>query len=275
MDREMDAIRPIRALLRGLETLEALNRRDGLTVSEVAGETGLPRTTAYRILETLCWGGFAVRDDADDRYRPTLRVRGLADGYADEAWIREVAKPEMDGLCRRILWPLMLSTAVGQNLVLRHVTDRMSPLALERYAPGQTLSLTASPAGVMRLADSTSDERDMLLDVAAAMGASETEIAGTKRGAEQAETVGYALDLRPVSGEAGLAVPVRDGRDQMRAIICMRFIRSALTPDRVVQDFLPHLQALAGRIGAAIPLETADAPAPASNVTQLGAARKA
>ena len=58
---------------------------------------GLPRTTSYRILETLCGMGLAVRDDATDRYRLTLKVRSLADGFDDEAWVSTLAKPLESG----------------------------------------------------------------------------------------------------------------------------------------------------------------------------------
>ena len=73
----MESTRPIRALMRGLDALTVLNLRDGATVSEVAQEIRLPRTTVYRILETLCDAGFRIRDAADDRYRLTILVRGL------------------------------------------------------------------------------------------------------------------------------------------------------------------------------------------------------
>jgi DNA-binding IclR family transcriptional regulator len=63
-----EAVRPIRSLLRGLDVLEAVRGQEGLTVTEAARRVRLPRTTAYRILETLRAGGHVVRDDVD-RYR--------------------------------------------------------------------------------------------------------------------------------------------------------------------------------------------------------------
>jgi IclR family mhp operon transcriptional activator len=65
----MESTRPIRALMRGLDALTVLNSRDGATVSEVAQEIRLPRTTVYRILETLCNARLRVSRCADDRYR--------------------------------------------------------------------------------------------------------------------------------------------------------------------------------------------------------------
>ena len=110
----MDSTRPIRALARGLEALAVLNLRNGATVSEVAQEIRLPRTTVYRILETLCEAGFAFRDEADDRYRLCESVRGLSDGFQDEPWVRETAVPLIQELSRDTAWPVN-STASGPN----------------------------------------------------------------------------------------------------------------------------------------------------------------
>lgn len=265
-----DRVRPIRALLRGLEALECLNRRDGLTVSELASEARLPRTTAYRVLETLCVGGFVERDMMDDRYRPTLRVRGLANGFADEAWIQEVARPEMEQAGKTLLWPLMLSTVAGGALTLRAVTDHLSPLALTRYAPGQSLGLATSPAGVMRLAVAGDAERAALLELAAAGGADRADVDEARRAAGEAAKLGYALDLRAVAGEAGVALPIQDADGALRAILCMRFIRSALEAEDIARDFIGPLRETAARIGMAIPVD-ARANASVSEVTRAPA----
>src|SRR5260221_4823451 len=96
----MESTRPIRALMRGLDALTFLNLRDGATVSEVAQEIRLPRTTVYRILEILCTTGFVFRDAADDRYRLTILVRGLSDGFDDAPWGTQIAKAMIHGCCR-------------------------------------------------------------------------------------------------------------------------------------------------------------------------------
>ena len=103
----MESTRPIRALVRGLDALTTLNQRNGATVSEIAQQTRLPRTTTYRILETLTHAGYVYRDPADDRYRLTIMVHRLADGFddfmasqdmRDESWRRRLA---MDDVARR------------------------------------------------------------------------------------------------------------------------------------------------------------------------------
>src|SRR5260370_15556725 len=130
----MESTRPIRALMRGLDALTFLNLRDGATVSEVAQEIRLPRTTVYRILETLSNAGFAFRDAADDRYRLTILVRGLSDGFDDEAWVTQIAKPFIHYLFREVVWPVSIATPSGTTMLVRESTGHSRPPATERYS---------------------------------------------------------------------------------------------------------------------------------------------
>src|SRR5579871_2842786 len=52
-DRFRESTRPIRALNRGLEVLAELNRVERAAINALASAVELPRTTTYRILETL------------------------------------------------------------------------------------------------------------------------------------------------------------------------------------------------------------------------------
>src|ERR1700728_1417693 len=113
----MESTRPIRALMRGLDALTVLNTRDGATVSEIAHEIRLPRTTVYRILETLCSAGFVFRDESDDRYRLTVMVRSLSGGFDDDAWVTQIAKPLIDDLGREIAWPISISSLLGSSMI--------------------------------------------------------------------------------------------------------------------------------------------------------------
>jgi DNA-binding IclR family transcriptional regulator len=54
--------------------MAALGDNNGLTVTEAARRVRLPRTTTYRVLETLRAGGYVLRDDMD-RYRQTEKGR--------------------------------------------------------------------------------------------------------------------------------------------------------------------------------------------------------
>ena len=163
----MESTRPIRALIRGLDALTVLNLRNGATVSEVAQEIRLPRTTTYRILETLSHAGFVYRDANDDRYRLTIMVRGLSDGYDDEAWVTQIARPYIHELGKDIIWPVAVASLSGTSMMVRESTDHRSPLAVERCPAGFRVPLLASSSGRVYLAFSTPTHRDSLLDILA------------------------------------------------------------------------------------------------------------
>src|SRR6201992_3327686 len=148
----MESTRPIRALTRGLDALTVLNLRNGATVSEVAQDIRLPRTTVYRILATLRDAGCIFRDGSDDRYRLTARVRELSEGFADEPWVSRIAKPALEELGREIVLPACMSTLVGTKMMVRESPDHHSVLAIEQYLAGYRFGLLDSASGRVFLA---------------------------------------------------------------------------------------------------------------------------
>jgi len=162
----MDSTRPIRALIRGLDALTVLNLRNGATVSEVAQEIKLPRTTTYRILETLSHAGYVYRDANDDRYRLTIMVRGLSDGFDDEAWVTQAARPYINELGKDIVWPVAIASLSGTQMMVRETTDHRSPLAVERYSAGFRVPILLASSGRVYLAFCPPAQRDSILEIA-------------------------------------------------------------------------------------------------------------
>jgi IclR family mhp operon transcriptional activator len=242
----MDSTRPIRALIRGLETLAVLNRRNGATVSEVTSEIKLPRTTTYRILETLSEAGYVFRDPSDDRYRLTLMVRSLADGFDDEAWITEIGRPCINELCRDIVWPVTLLSPAGTSMMIRDTTDHASPLAMERFNAGFRLPLLMSASGRVYLAFCQPEHRDALLDILSRSTREEDKLARSRpeveKILEETRELGYATSVRTrrVSEEVAMSVPVLIG-DRVLATIAVRFAASAVPLRLAVERFIPKL----------------------------------
>jgi IclR family mhp operon transcriptional activator len=242
----MESTRPIRALTRGLDALTVLNLRDGATVSEVAHEIRLPRTTVYRILETLCNAGFVFRDAADDRYRLTLLVRTLSEGFEDDAWVTEIAKPHIFELCREIVWPVAVATLSGTTMMVRETTDHDTPLAIERYSAGFRAPLLSSAAGRVYLGFCPAPERDSLLETLDA-GAQRTQLL---RMLADVHAQGYATATRTrrLMDEVSIAVPIAL-HDRVLAVLTARFLTSALPLKAALERFLPKLRERAAKIG--------------------------
>jgi IclR family mhp operon transcriptional activator len=251
----MESTRPIRALMRGLDALTVLNLRDGATVSEVAQEIRLPRTTVYRILETLCNAGFVFRDPSDDRYRLTIMVRALSSGFDDEAWVAQIAKPLIDELCREIVWPISISTLSGTTMMVRETTDHSSPVAIERYPAGFRAPLLTSAGGRVYLAFCAASQRETLIDVLARSTKEEDKPARLPRADLQRtlsdiKAQGYATATRNrrMVEEISLSVPVLLN-DRVLAALTLRFASSAVPLKTGVERFLPKLRQCAASIG--------------------------
>jgi IclR family mhp operon transcriptional activator len=241
--------------MRGLDALQILNLRNGATVSEVVQETRLPRTTVYRILETLCDAGFVQRDSSDDRYRLTIMVRGLSDGFDDEAWVTQIAKPFLSALCHEVVWPVAIATLSGTGMLMRETTDHASPLAIERYSAGFRVSLLASTTGLAYLAHCPAAQRQTLIDLLARSNRTDDKLARSpeelQRTLEEIRAQGYALlnPSRPRSLEMTISVPVVL-EERVLGALTIRIATSALTSQAAVARFLPKLRECANRIRA-------------------------
>ncbi len=250
----MESTRPIRALMRGLDALTVLNLRDGATVSEVAHEIRLPRTTVYRILETLCDAGFVFRDGSDDRYRLTIQVRALSDGFDDEAWVTQIAKPIIHDLCREIVWPVAIATLSGTTMLVRECTDHSSPLAIERYSAGFRAPLLATASGRVYLSFAPLQQREALIEILARSNKEEDKPARSRaelsRQLAEIKSLGYATAVRTrrLMEEITLSVPILLDQ-RVIASLTARFASSAVPLKIALERFLPKLRQCAGKIG--------------------------
>jgi IclR family mhp operon transcriptional activator len=259
----MESTRPIRALMRGLDALTVLNLRDGATVSEVAHEIRLPRTTVYRILETLCNAGFVFRDTSDDRYRLTIMVRSLSGGFDDEAWVTQIAKPLIDDLGREIVWPISIATLLGTSMIVRETNA--SPLTVERYSAGFRMPLLASAAGRVYLSFCSAPQRETLIEILSRSGKEEDRLARTPRTdlarilAEiKSQGYGVASGTRRLVEEISVSVPILL-EDRILACLTARFAAAAVPQRTGIERFLPKLKQCAVRISTSFLEQQAEA----------------
>ncbi len=250
-----DSTRPIRALNRGLEVLAELNRLDRAAINTLAGAVRLPRTTTYRILETLRLAGYVVRDPHDDCYRPTIMVRALSDGFDDQAMVAHIAKPHLAALGAQIVWPVAIATPSGASMMIRETTDRDSPLALEQYSAGVRVPMLSSAAGRAYLAFCAGAERDALLESLSRSSLPEDRLARSRIEVERllnetrAQGFGMAQRARRVSEETSLAIPVR-AKDRILATVTVRYAATAVPLRTAVEQFLPKMREVARKIEA-------------------------
>jgi len=236
----------IRSISRALAVLRAMNARMHSTLADLHRDTGLPKPTVYRILETLRAEGYAREVDARGSYQLTGKVRDLADGCSERLLIVDAAIPCMIGATRRVRWPLGLSTLDGDRMAVRYSTMPYSPLAYLPTTYGRRHPMTQSSVGLAYLAFCPEPERRFLLP-----GGAPAELHAIL---EATRARGYAVRQPSAPGDsATCAVPVAD-RGELLAVLSMTTFGSTMTP--AFQDrHIPVLRQTAAEIlDAYVPL---------------------
>ncbi len=255
----MESTRPIRALIRGLDALTVLNLRNGATVSEIAQEIKLPRTTTYRILETLSHAGYVVQGRPR---RPLPAHHNGPRAYPTASTTKRGSprspRPYLYSLCSEIVWPVGIASLSGTTMLVRETTDHASPLAVERFSAGFRVPLLTTAIGRIYLAFCSQTQRESLLDILARSNRDEDKLAKNKVELQKilsdARSQGYATAIHPrrISEQVSIAVPIIVD-ERVLATIAVRFAATAVPLKLALERFLPKLKDTATRIGQTLP----------------------
>src|SRR5580692_2423923 len=129
-------VKSIRALDRGLEVLDRIRERDGVTLKHLFIRTGLPRATLLRILKTLEereWiqlglvGG--LYHLGPKMFEP-VRVSGRRQRLA------ELAVPVLNMLAKKVIWPSDIAICRGHSMLILESSRRNAPFVINRKAVG-------------------------------------------------------------------------------------------------------------------------------------------
>ncbi len=200
-----------------------MNGRMHSTLAELHRDTGLPKPTVFRILETLRAEGYVRDVDGRGSYQLTGKVRELSDGCSERLRIVDAAIPCMIQATRRVKWPLGLSTLDGNRMAVRYSTMPYSPLAYLPTTYGRRHPMTQSCVGLAYLAFCSDPERRFLLPEGASAALEERLHATRARG--------YAVRLPSSPGDsATCAVPVAD-EGELLAVLSMTTFGGIMTAD--------------------------------------------
>lgn len=248
----------VRAFSRGLQVLEFLNARNPASVAEVARAVRMARTTAFRLLETLYDDGYVDRLEPDGRYRLTSKVRGLAGGFDDDAWIAEVARPVMRRLGKAMQWPVAAATLAGGLVMVRESTDHDTHMVFDRTSAGFRVPVLGSASGRVILAFLAEPAREaalaMALESEATQGLDRTY---WLRLLADIRKAGYAVYSRPGAREGSVAAPVFAADGTVRAALSTRYFEAVLTRAQAVETLMPAIRAAADEITLALRATTA------------------
>jgi IclR family mhp operon transcriptional activator len=246
----------IRSISRALAVLQAINRSGSLRMTDICRQTELPYPTAYRIVQTLIQDGMVEVEPGRKRYRPTVLVRTLSFGYRAESELVTVARPHMIELCKRINWPVSLTTRVGRKMMVQESTHAMTSLTFTNYAPGYTLPLAECSTGKAYLAFCDQEERETVLAGYTKFSEDHDRLAQLLFAdglvLEDIRRKGYATHARNLYTDhpgktSSLAAPVIVDK-KVQGCVALIFFSTALSMKEAEQRYSQGLVATAGAI---------------------------
>ena len=120
---------PVESVCRALDVLRAVNKLRIASVNGIYEETGFPKPTIVRMLETLAAEGYVARDNMCGGYRVTSRVHELNSGYQGIPQVLEVSRPLAIDLTERLKWPIGIGVLDGDAIAVHFWTGPISPWA--------------------------------------------------------------------------------------------------------------------------------------------------
>lgn len=213
----------------------------GCNVSEVARRHAMARTTAFRVLRTLCSEGYV--EEADGKYRLGsglirlgLRATQSTDMYA-------LAQPIVDDLCHATGETAHLAVRSGNQMVIVHVVESPNPIRVSSRSGALVLIHCAATGKAMLSTLTPEDVRHALAGevlvrrtdkTLTTLDALEIELATTRER-------GYAIDDEEYHpGVRCLAAPVWDPRGGAVAAIGITGATSRI-PKKSVAALAKHV----------------------------------
>lgn len=254
-DQTSSSYPPVEAACRVLDVLRCVNEHRIATVNSIHEKTGIPKSTAVRMLETLMAEGYVARDNMCGGYRVTHHVRDLSAGYDRVSRVIEVARPFAIDLTRRINWPIGLGVVDGDAIAIQFWTGTISPWAHTNTVLGLRPEFHDSAMGRAYMAFCSEEERERRI---AAMRR-DPDLRLNDRDERRYRTIldraridGFAIrnPKSPPFRTTTIGMPLREGGD-VRALVSLSVYRTAVRPSEIHEKVIEPLKAMIAKIEAA------------------------
>ncbi|CAM5787053.1 IclR family transcriptional regulator [Ottowia pentelensis] len=247
----------IRAVGRALAIFDAYdNEHLSLSLQEIAERIRMPKTTAFRLVNTLERAGFLVRMD-NQQYCLSLKLARLGGLVRSTLSVREIARPIMVQVNEQTSETITLNAIVGNDRMVLEVVDTPAPL-MSMARPGQHMPLYLGASSRILLAYMESQDLERV--VKANMSESNFDRGAFNRELTRFRRQGYAISRgQRVPGLTAIAVPIFDLHGAVRH--CLALTGPSIRVDSLDQELADILLAagrdISTRLGAS-PEHSAD-----------------
>ncbi len=244
----------VQSLIRALSLLEALaENEDGLSLTALAKQVGLPPSSAHRLLTTLQRKRFVRFEPGAMTWRVGVQAFVVGNSFARSREVAPLAMPYMRRLMEKTGETVSLYVVNGgQAICIAQVQSRQVVRAISR--PGGGLPLERSASGKAILARMTRNEVEEILAKHAALDTKRSSAGRLRKLHAELGRIrsrGYSLDDEEVAaGLRCIATPILDEHGAALAAVSIAGPISRLTDHR-----LPRLAEMVVAAGDAVTRE--------------------
>jgi DNA-binding IclR family transcriptional regulator len=239
-------------VLRILETLSASPA--GLPLREIATQTGLNKSTAYRFLAHLEAAGYLFRDDAG-AYLVGPKLVRLGSGATYQAALQKISRPVLQHLCKVTNETVNLGILDGQDVF--YVDVLQSPHPFRMASPvGSWRPVYCTAMGKAMTAYLPADEKEHVLSsihFERFTPRTLTRLPQLRKELERVRERGYALDDEETTlGARCVSAPIFGDGGKVTAAVSVAGPTTRIARDRLpayVNEVMAAARAIAARLG--------------------------
>lgn len=239
---------PVESIQRALHVLRAVNRFRIATVNDIFSETGIPKPTIVRVLETLIFEKYVARDNLCGGYRVTAKAVELWSGYSGISLIVDVARPLAIALTEKTQWPIGIGMINDDAVSLQFSTAALCTRA-NALSLGWRLDLFYTAMGRAYLAFCSDIERERLfrqrIDAGVSTPEDEAQIRSLLPQIQQNRFATRA-DNRTVE-TSSIATPIFHNQELL-AVANLSYFKSEVQPSALNGALVPSLLAFAAGV---------------------------
>jgi len=212
----------LRSVLRALDLLDCFLTEDELGVADIARRLGVAKSTAHRLLTTLCARGFAEQNPQTGHYRLGFHLYELGQLAVSRTDLHQAALPLLEELRERTGCTIHLAVPDGPEIIY---LERLHSLRGMRLFHGVSRRLPAhctSSGKVIAAFDPAVARARAAAGFTRLTSRSIPDAARFDRELAKVRRVGYAVNSDEAKhGLTSVAAPVRDHTGRARAAISL------------------------------------------------------
>ncbi|MBF6618274.1 MAG: IclR family transcriptional regulator [Candidimonas sp.] len=229
---------------RTLRILALVSSHGGaITLAEIAEALSLPKGTAHRLCTLLVSMGFLMRDVDDRSYAVGKALRRLAMSTLKHRSVQSLRHDILLQLVKQVGETCNFNTLDGTQVVYLDRVEGQWPLRLI-FDVGSRVPLHCTASGKLLLSHMRASEANRILpylQLEANTPSTITCLMELERECRQIREQDYATDREEfIAGMVAVAVPVRDTRGEVQAVIAMHAPTARMTLERAIEQ-LPYL----------------------------------